>query len=169
VIRARVREAADRFPDGASDGHAWGNHVWGKVELATWLVDDYARACVTVSDSHAVGARTRDSHIELKAVTQLIEEACALVQTHRAGLARMGLRTPWLAPLIQQGVVVALRDPSGQLVFAPATRDGLRLYERVLSLEVADFLNEGIDKQSSKLARFFGRDSGVFSRAQPDE
>ncbi len=130
------RNAALAFLEGTATG-------WGRRELGAWLVGPYRAAArhaaarasggsgqVVVSDSgvERVLLRTRERLIDLlSGGTQ--EWSAAAFARHA----------------VDAGLVLGVTDVYGALGYAPAEVAGMRLYDRVASLFVADYLTRPRD------------------------
>ncbi len=117
------------------------NGLWGRVDLAKWLLGPYRRA--TASTSHptrnvrgrGAGGTVTDGAIEallIRSRERLLELLTSCAASWEGGA--------FARDMVEGGLVVGVRDMVGAIAYAPIDRDGMRLVDRVESLLVADFL-----------------------------
>jgi hypothetical protein len=148
----RVRDVADACRSAAL-AFAWSASLWGKRELAMWLVGPYARAVATANAmlSPASGVRRAPRPafpIPRGAIARLVESAhVELLDSLRrawswrydAGFAR---------DMIDAGVVAGIVDDESSIGYAPIDRPDMRLVDRARSLFLADYLTRPRDYES---------------------
>jgi hypothetical protein len=123
---------------------------WGKLELARWLAGPYRHATAAANarvetESLPTGAPRRPSplrrHVRGDAVSTLVQETRERVALALAGSAP---RPTDVAAAHYSGLVARCRDGAGRAGWMPVDRkaDGsaMGLYERVMSLAIADYL-----------------------------
>jgi hypothetical protein len=134
------REAGARFVRGAAYG-------WGRRELATWLVCQYAPCTTPAGDVRLRSACGNGAKGVLRDndITSIVEKA------RRDALAVLTeLRDPMRAAAIARvmvaaGFIDAVRDVRGARAFVPVAQERMKLSERVASLFVADCMNAPFD------------------------
>lgn len=151
-----VRQAATEFVRGTTFG-------WGRRELATWLVCHYSPCLVTdaTAKPDAQGAcraslSAASSHLDDERVEQLILDARSSVLRLLSDLGWASQAANLARDAIGSGHVIEMRDPLGQLSWAPVGRTKMRLAERVSSLFIADALNNPRDYRNVTLCRYCG-------------
>jgi hypothetical protein len=145
-----VRDVADACRRAAL-GFAWsGGLGWGKRELATWLAGPYARA-VAVSEAPRSGVSARSvPPVDRQLLTeeQVLD---LLVRTHAAIIEGVREASSWrqdasfAREMIDEGYVIGVVDASSAIGYAPVDGCGMRLFDRVRSLFLADFLTRPDD------------------------
>ncbi len=136
------RAAALAFLEGTAGG-------WGRMELGVWLVRAYrlatkrepatrsnpaADAALSEGGVERVLLRTRERLIELL--------ADGTREWSSVGFARHA---------VDAGLVFGVTDAGGALGYAPLDVEGMRLYDRVVSLFVADYLTRPRDYEGLSL------------------
>lgn len=132
------RRAALAFLDGAQG-------LWGRRELAAWLVGDYAAA--TSASCPFIEERSPSSHgltpLEDVTIEKLLRRA------RRRILDLLATRSEWGASLAQdavdRGLVIGVEDHRGTVGYAPVDVPGLRLVDRLSALFIADYLTRPQD------------------------
>lgn len=145
VTLARVadecREALVRIMSG---------HGWGKMELATWLAGPYRRVTSYARQSREQnGPETirPPAHV-LKRIVRVdaIEELLATTRERVLGaLHAASLPQSEIAAAIYSGFVERARDAGGVAGWVPVDWPAMGLYDRILSLMVADYLMRPAD------------------------
>ena len=128
------REAAVAFVRGTTSG-------WGRSELAEWLVSHYAPAvlaCGDVGPRRACGITVVDE----PTIEGVVLEARARVLRTLSELTVKDRATTLARTFIARGEVLAVRDALGYVAHAPVDRTRMPLSDRVVSLFVADWLND---------------------------
>lgn len=137
-VARRARVAGLAFMTGSAFG-------FRRVDLEMWIYDHYEEA---VAHSR-IGPRAlpRDHGAGLDDIA--FE---ALVRNTRERVLRMLLaaRRNWSVPtfardMIDHRMVLAIYDRSGDVAYAPVAHADLRLFDRVASLFIADFLSDPTD------------------------
>jgi len=143
----RVRDVADACRSAAL-GFAWGAHLgWGRRELARWLIGPYAHAAA------ATRSLRRSGTLRTAASGPLDEETVAdlLVLTHERIIEVLRGAWTWrhdpaaARASIDEGLVVGIADETSDLGYGPIDTPGMRLFDRVRSLFVADYLTRPAD------------------------
>ena len=132
TLSQRARDAALAFVNEAACG-------WGREELARWLVTTYAPAVHSIA-SPPSAARSREVTVDDASVARLVADARlrvarfleTLTAEDPADLARAA---------IEQGLVVPVRDPKGDIGYLPVSSPAMRLVPRLTALFVADYLS----------------------------
>jgi len=126
---------------------AWGAHAgWGRRELARWLAGPYASA-VSATRTTGSGVRralARPGSAPAPLREQTIHEL--LADTHACLLEELRCSWQWshdassVRRLIDGGLVTGVIDDASAIGYAPVDRPRMRLFDRVRSLFVADYL-----------------------------
>ena len=151
-----VREAAAEFVRGTTFG-------WGRRDLATWLVRHYSPCLITDAAAQPDAQRActatlsaASSHLDDERVEQLILDARSSVLRLLSDLGWASQAAILARDAIGSGHVLEMRDPLGQLSWAPVGRARMRLADRVGSLFIADALNNPRDYRNVTLCRYCG-------------
>ncbi|HVH44362.1 MAG TPA: hypothetical protein VM925_18545 [Labilithrix sp.] len=154
-----VREAAAEFIRGTTFG-------WGRHDLATWLVSQYAPCLVAdvpqsadkeAAEADAVSSHsTASSQLDDDRIEQLILDARSTVLRMLSDLAWPSHAKEISQRAVASGAVIALRDAIGTPTWAPVARKRMRLAERVSSLFIADSLNTPHQYRNISLCRHCG-------------
>lgn len=133
-VARHCREAGVSFVRGTTSG-------WGRSELARWLVGHYApavMACGDVGPRRACGLTVVDE----PTIEQVVLDARARVLRTLSELTVNDRGTTLARTFISRGEVIAVRDGLGYVAHAPVDRARMTLADRVVSLFVADWLND---------------------------
>lgn len=128
------REAGVAFVRGTTSG-------WGRSDLAKWLVCHYAPSVVACGDAgprRACGITVVDE----PTIERVVLDARAKVLRTLSVLTVRDRATTIARTFIARGDVVAVRDDSGGVAYAPVDQPRMTLTDRVISLFVADWLND---------------------------
>jgi hypothetical protein len=133
-VARRCRDAGAAFVRGTTSG-------WGRSDLARWLVGHYAPAvlaCGDVGPRRACGITVVDE----PTIEQVVLDARARVLRTLSELTVMDRATTLARTFIARGEVLGVRDGLGFVAHAPVDRARMPLSDRVVSLFVADWLND---------------------------
>jgi hypothetical protein len=128
------REAGIAFVRGTTSG-------WGRSDLASWLVCHYAPSVIPCGDAgprRACGITVVDE----PTIERVVLEARAKVLRTLSELTVRDRATTLARTFIARGDVLAVRDSTGGVAHAPVDRPRMALADRVVSLFVADWLND---------------------------
>lgn len=133
-VARHCREAGVAFVRGTTSG-------WGRSDLAEWLVSHYAPAVVPCSD---VGPRRACgiTVVDEATIEGVVLDARARVLRTLSELTVRDRATTLARTFIARGEVLAVRDGLGFVAHAPVDRARMTLADRVVSLFVADWLND---------------------------
>jgi hypothetical protein len=133
-VARHCREAGVAFVRGTTSG-------WGRSDLARWLVGQYAPAVVACGD---VGPRRACgiTVVDEPTIEQVVLDARARVLRTLSELTVMDRATTLARTFIARGEVLGVRDGLGFVAHAPVDRARMPLSDRVVSLFVADWLND---------------------------
>jgi hypothetical protein len=128
------REAGVAFVRGTTSG-------WGRTDLARWLVSQYAPAVVACGD---VGPRRACgiTVVDEPTIERVVLDARARVLRTLSELTLSDRATTLARTFIARGEVLAVRDGLGYVAHAPVDRARMPLSDRVVSLFIADWLND---------------------------
>lgn len=128
------REAGVAFVRGTTSG-------WGRSDLAKWLVCHYAPSVLACGDAgprRSCGITVVDE----PTIERVVLDARAQVLRTLSVLTVRDGGTTLARTFIARGDVRAVRDASGAIAHAPVDRTRMTLADRVVSLFVADWLND---------------------------
>jgi hypothetical protein len=133
-VARNCRDAGVAFVRGTTSG-------WGRTDLARWLVGHYAPAvipCGDVGPRRACGLTVVDE----PTIERVVLDARARVLRTLSELTVRDRATTLARTFIARGEVLAVRDGLGYVAHAPVDRARMPLADRVVSLFVADWLND---------------------------
>lgn len=164
----RVRDVADACRS-AGLAFAWSASLWGKRELAQWLVGPYARAVATIVLPEARRFPGVDEPIAAETIALLLENAHVQLLD--------GLRRTWawradsdfVRAMIDQGMVAGVTDDTGAFGYAPVDAPNMRLVDRARSLFLADWLTRPHDYASFAVCNHCGAATFDFGESHRDE
>lgn len=135
-VASNCRAAGVAFVRGTTSG-------WGRSDLARWLVSHYAPAVIACGD---VGPRRASgiTVVDEPTIERIVLEARARVLRTLSGLTVKDRSTMLARMFIARGDVLAVRDGLGFVAHAPVDRARMPLADRVVSLFVADWLNDRV-------------------------
>ena len=137
------RTAAVAFLEGTATG-------WGRTELAAWLMGAY-RAATKRNPTALAGAGRGDTTISDGTVERVLLRTRERLIDLLAGGAREWSKAGFTTHAVEAGLVVGVTDESGALGYAPLDLPGMRLYDRVSALFVADYLTRPRDYEGLSL------------------
>lgn len=142
-----VHEIADRARRAALEFMGGTNAGWGEREIGEWLIASYGAA--TRATKSRIAAVGRPSSEESAAGEESLVPL--LLRTRdRLTSALRTCRKDWTdsafaREMIDGGFVAGVADDFGAIGFAPVDAPGMRLFDRVISLFIADFLTRPND------------------------
>ena len=127
-----------------------GGYDWSKVELAAWLSGPYRQVTrhANTSREHEGTETIRPPAYVLKRIVRVdaVEELLAATRERvRAALHTSTLPQSEVAAALYSGFVERARDASGNQGWVPVDWPAMGLYDRVVSLVVADYLMRPAD------------------------
>lgn len=164
----RVRDVADACRS-AGLAFAWSASLWGKRELAQWLVGPYARAVSPVALPEMRRFPAVDEPVAAETIALLLENAHVQLLD--------GLRRTWawradsdfVRAMIDQGMVAGVTDDAGAFGYAPVDAPNMRLVDRARSLFLADWLTRPHDYASFAVCNHCGAATFDFGESHRDE
>ena len=133
-VARSCRDAGVAFVRGTTSG-------WGRSDLGQWLVSQYAPAVIACSD---VGPRRACgiTVVDEPTIERVVLDARARVLRTLSELTVKDRATTLARTFIARGEVLAVRDGLGYVAHAAVDRARMPLSDRVVSLFVADWLND---------------------------
>lgn len=135
-VAQSCRAAGVAFVRGTTSG-------WGRSDLARWLVSHYAPAVIACGD---VGPRRACgiTVVDEPTIERVVLDARARVLRTLSELTVKDRATTLARTFIVRGEVLAVRDGLGYVAHAAVDRQRMSLADRVVSLFVADWLNDRV-------------------------
>jgi len=137
-VAEHSRVAAVAFLAGTAFG-------WGRRELATWLLGPYRQATAFAEATLGEPAQPTTRFTEPLAVERVLLTARERVIEMLSTRANEWHSFEFARKAIDAGLVLNVQDRLAVTGYIPATHPSMRLYDRVASLFIADFLTRPRD------------------------